>query len=53
MSNIITSFSQISTITDATVFPVVENGLSRRATGQEVQAVLEPQVQQVLPARQV
>jgi hypothetical protein len=36
MSNIITSFSQISTITDATVFPVVENGLSRRATGQDL-----------------
>ena len=36
MSNIFTSFSQISTITDTTVFPVVENGLTRRATGQDL-----------------
>lgn len=36
MSNIFTSFSQISTLTDTTVFPVVENGLTRRATGQDL-----------------
>jgi hypothetical protein len=36
MSNIFTSFSQISTLTDTTVFPVVENGLARRATGQDI-----------------
>ena len=36
MSNIFNSFSQISTITNSTVFPVVENGLTRQATGQDL-----------------
>lgn len=33
MSNLFNSFSQVSTLTEATVFPVVQNGQTRKATG--------------------
>lgn len=33
MSNLFNSFNQVSTLTEATVFPVVQNGQSRKATG--------------------
>ena len=36
MSNLFNSFSSVSTLTDATVFPVVQNGQTRKATGQDL-----------------
>ena len=33
MSNLFNSFNQVSTLTEATVFPVVQNGQTRKATG--------------------
>ena len=33
MSNLFTRFNQVSTLTEATVFPVVQNGQTRKATG--------------------
>ena len=33
MSNLFNSFSQVSTLTETTVFPVVQNGQTRKATG--------------------
>ena len=33
MSNLFNSFDQVSTLTEATVFPVVQNGQTRKATG--------------------
>jgi len=36
MSNLFNSFNSISTVTDTTVFPVVENGQARKATGLDI-----------------
>jgi hypothetical protein len=36
MSNLFTAFGAVSTITDTTVIPVVENGLTKKATGQDL-----------------
>ena len=36
MSNLFNSFNSISTVTDTTIFPVVENGQPRKATGLDV-----------------
>jgi Collagen triple helix repeat (20 copies) len=36
MSNLFNSFNSISTVTNTTVFPVVENGQARKATGLDI-----------------
>ena len=41
MSNIFNSFNSVSTLTDATVFPVVQDGQSRKATGQNVKDYID------------
>ena len=40
MSNIFNSFGAVSTLTDATVFPVVQNGQTKKATGADLKSFI-------------
>ncbi len=41
MSNLFNSFNSVSTLTDATVFPVVQDGQQRKATGQNIKDFID------------